>query len=244
MTRRFVTVPRLSFAATLAGILSLTFVVMGCGETTPRRIDRMQQGGEVGLFTRVRFAVPPAEGEPASAARTVDAVVRATMADDEVFLYLQQHMPQILQQSIRWDGPRANFEIVIHESHEALEKAVNRLGYPWLRAWTRYDVIHIQSPRTWGLPEWREPFRELMLHELFHLVMYQAVGTPSNWTTRVLPLWYREGMASSASGQSYRRMDLEAVRNYYVSGAGPVDAGRADVSRPERRRLRHLASGV
>lgn len=137
----------------------------------------------------------------------VYAPVDAASAD-EVAQALEVAMPRVK----RWGQFEAPVFIRIHPTHEALENAVRRVDYPWLRAWARYDSIELQSPRTWGLG--RAPTSqivELLTHELTHCLMYQNAGTRSNWMYKNIPLWFREGMASVTAKQGYRRPTDEEI---------------------------------
>ena len=115
----------------------------------------------------------------------------------------------------RWGRFVAPVSVRIHPSHEALEKAVDRIDYGWLRAWARYDTIDLQSPRTWSiLGASRAQIVELVTHELTHILMYQRIGSASDWMRKSIPLWFREGMASVTSNQGYRRPGVKDVRRW------------------------------
>lgn len=118
----------------------------------------------------------------------------------------------------RWGGLAVPVAITIHPSHEALERAIHREGFGWLRAWARYDTVDLQSPRTWSLIGASEAeVARLLAHELTHCAMYQASGTRSTWARIRIPLWFREGMASVSAGQANHRASREALRDYYRS---------------------------
>ena len=118
----------------------------------------------------------------------------------------------------RWGPFRQGVHVRVYPTHEALERAVARRNYPWLRAWAFTDRILLQSPRSW--PEFTpsdetEDLDELLTHELTHSLMYQLME-PVDGSFGELdepPLWFREGMASVTAGQGHRRMtgsELEA----------------------------------
>jgi hypothetical protein len=135
----------------------------------------------------------------------------------------------------RWGGLREPVTVVIHPSHEALERSVYREGYRWLRAWARYDTVELQSPRTWGLfgPSAQE-LTEMLVHELTHCAMYQASATRASWPFMGVPLWFREGMASFTAGQGYRWLDRDALRAVYQR-AQEADDGADPLASAERR---------
>ncbi len=125
----------------------------------------------------------------------------------------------------RWGALHAPVVVTLHPDHEALEQAVHREGYDWLRAWARYATIDLQSPRTWSGawslwgPEQRE-IDELVLHELTHCAMYQAAASSWSWSLKEIPLWFREGMASYNARQAYRWKGVEEVSRFYAAVPG------------------------
>jgi hypothetical protein len=136
-----------------------------------------------------------------------------------------------------WGGLREPVHVFILPSHQALEQAVGRRGYDWLRAWARYDEIFLQSPRTWSVfGAAQTDIDELMLHELTHLVMYQQASDRTHWTRKGIPLWFREGMASVTASQAYRWPTLEDLARFYE--AHPE---RDPVGDPEPLYQRHSA---
>jgi hypothetical protein len=115
----------------------------------------------------------------------------------------------------RWGGLREPVVIKILPDHEALEDAVLRPGYRWMKAWARYDDVLVQAPQTWGLlGATQREIDQLMLHELTHCVMYQRAANRTHWSRKQIPLWFREGMASVTAEQGYRWPTLEALARY------------------------------
>lgn len=125
---------------------------------------------------------------------------------------LERAVPRIA----RWGGLRRPVTVTIHPSHAALEAAVHRQGYDWLRAWARYDTIDLQSPRTWSFlgPSDRK-LDELLTHELTHCTMYQLAGDELTWMYKEIPRWFSEGLASVTAGQGYRYGGLEELFEFY-----------------------------
>ncbi|MHB8873563.1 MAG: peptidase MA family metallohydrolase [Myxococcaceae bacterium] len=125
----------------------------------------------------------------------------------------------------RWGELRVRVVVHVMPSHELLEQAVGRPGYAWLRAWARYDEVFLQAPHTWSVfgASQRE-LNELLLHELTHCVMYQQAATASTWTSKEIPLWFREGLATVTADQGYRWPSLEDLARYYETheDADPV----------------------
>jgi len=145
-----------------------------------------------------------------------------------------------LPRTARWGGLVEPVTITIHPTHAALEAAVRRPGYDWLRAWARYATIDLQSPATWS---WRgasdRRLEEVLTHELTHCVMYQRAGTDLNWSLKGIPLWFREGMASHTAAQGYRRGTLEDLWRFYqlgLPGAGDGEPAPGAVARAARGR--------
>ncbi|RKH36672.1 hypothetical protein [Corallococcus llansteffanensis] len=115
----------------------------------------------------------------------------------------------------RWGTFHEPVTLVIHPNHAALERAANRRGYDFLRAWARYEQVEVQSPRTWtrsGASQ--KQVDELLLHELTHSLMWQASASVSDWTRKGIPLWFSEGMASYTAGQGYRVPSLEDLARF------------------------------
>ncbi|MFZ5470426.1 MAG: peptidase MA family metallohydrolase [Myxococcota bacterium] len=155
-----------------------------------------------------RFDIDYARGGEASAASIRGAVMRAG--------------PKLAY----WGGLREPVAIRVLATHRLLEEAVNRPGYPWLRAWARYDEVFVQAPRTWTLfGASQAEVDELMLHELTHCVMYQLAATRTGWTRKEIPLWFREGMASVTANQEYRWPALEELARYYEKNPGTDPVG-------------------
>jgi hypothetical protein len=116
----------------------------------------------------------------------------------------------------RWGGLRYPVTVTIHPTHEALEAAVHRQGYDWLRAWARFQTIDLQSPRTWSFFGASErKLDELVTHELTHCTMYQLAGDELSWMYKEIPRWFSEGVASFTAGQGYRYGGVEDLFEFY-----------------------------
>lgn len=129
----------------------------------------------------------------------------------------------MVRRAVEHAGPRLSLwgtfhdpvTLVIHPNHAALERAANRPGHDFLRAWARFEQVEVQSPRTWtraGASQ--KQVDELLLHELTHSLMYQVSATRLTWTKKGIPLWFSEGMASYTAGQGYRVPSLEDLSRF------------------------------
>lgn len=137
---------------------------------------------------------------------------RDTDAASQVRLAVERALPRLA----RWGSFDDTVTIVIHPNHAALERAANRSGYDFLRAWARYEQIELQSPRTWTLlGASQSQVDELLLHELTHSLMYQVASDRLGWTRKRIPLWFREGMASYTADQGYRVPSLEDLARFW-----------------------------
>jgi hypothetical protein len=136
----------------------------------------------------------------------------------------------------RW-GPLANeVTITVHRDHAALEAAVHRPGYEWLRAWARFHTVDLQSPRSWGLfgaPDRR--IEELLAHELTHCAMYQRAGDELTWMYKEIPRWFSEGLASVTAGQGYRYGGPEELWAFYLSRLPGTGSGDGEPARSRGR---------
>jgi hypothetical protein len=200
-------------------LLAFALLAAGCAARVP--------GGEAGPRTD-RFEVDGAAFR-----------VAYRPEDESVAKDLRRLLEEVYPLARRWGELRAPVTITIHPTHEALEEAVQREGYAWLRAWARYATIDLQSPKSWSLfGADRQRFRELVLHELTHCVMYQNAATDWSWPYKGIPLWFREGLASVTAEQGYRRPRVKDLFVYYErrspgagDGAGGGGAGRRGVAR-------------
>jgi hypothetical protein len=126
----------------------------------------------------------------------------------------------------RWGSFRQGVWVRVFPDHQSLEDAVDRRGYPWLRAWAFGDQVLLQSPRSWGGTASDEELRELLAHELTHALMYQLIAPEDGpgWTAESAleepPLWFREGMASVTAGQGHRRLSSDELARWLAAHPG------------------------
>ncbi|MGZ6144064.1 MAG: hypothetical protein ACXWLM_12050 [Myxococcales bacterium] len=124
----------------------------------------------------------------------------------------------------RWGSFREGVWIHVLPDHDSLEEAVERHGYPWLRAWAYGDQVLLQSPRSWSASEpVDEELRELLAHELTHALMYQLIAPADGpvWASdEEPPLWFREGMASVTAGQGHRRLSSAELARWVAAHPG------------------------
>jgi hypothetical protein len=129
----------------------------------------------------------------------------------------------------RWGSFRQGVFVQVFPDHASLEAAIDRRGYPWLRAWAYGDQILLQSPRSWNAASpaaLDEELGELLAHELTHSLMYQLMEAEDGpaWTPDAPleepPLWFREGMASVTAGQGHRRLSAEDLARWIAQHPG------------------------
>jgi hypothetical protein len=182
-----------------------------------------------------RFA---GRGEPRAEGLTVGAArfrIVYWAGDESAARRVREALEKAAPRVERWGGLRQPVTITIHPTHEALEGAVHRHGYDWLRAWARFETIDIQSPRTWSLFGANErKLGELVTHELTHCAMYQLAGDDLTWMYKEIPRWFSEGIASVTAGQGYRYGGIEDLYEFYqekLPGSGDGDPGRSRAAR-------------
>lgn len=142
----------------------------------------------------------------------VEFAERDRASKDRVLTAIAHATPELRD----WGGLREPIHLYVLSDHDALEQAVGRYGYGWLKAWARYDEVFLQSPRTWAVfGASQSDIDELLLHELTHVVMYQQAADKEHWSRKGIPLWFREGMASVTANQGYRWPSLEDLARYY-----------------------------
>ena len=128
----------------------------------------------------------------------------------------------------RWGSFREGVVVRVFPDHASLEEAVDRQGYPWLRAWAFGNQILLQSPRSWNPDSGGQDaeLAELLTHELTHALMYQLMQPALAWAAEEPPLWFREGLASVTADQGHRRPSIEELRRWSAANPG------ADLLRP------------
>jgi hypothetical protein len=179
-----------TLAAAVVLVLAAGCVPRAFGEGEPRVEDVVAQGA------RFRIEYWP---EDVGAARQVKDAIEAAAP-----------------RTARWGVLVAPVTVRIHPTHAALEVAVRRPGYPWLRAWARYQTIDLQSPSSWGLFGASDrDVLELVTHELTHCAMYQLAGDDQDWMYKEIPRWFSEGLASVSARQGYRRGNLHDLWRFY-----------------------------
>lgn len=115
----------------------------------------------------------------------------------------------------RWGGLEVPVTLHVTPTHDALERAVGRRGFDWLRAWAKYDELYFQAPSTWAPNDGQ--VEELVLHELTHCLLFQRSGTARDWTTKDIPLWFREGMALVTAEQGVGLPSLEDLADWVIA---------------------------
>jgi hypothetical protein len=206
-------------------LLALVWLT-GCARTLSTSVPASDSAPEAAEGASTRAPVGP----------RIDVEYRArdTSAANQVRLAVERALPRLN----RWGTFDDSVTIVIHPNHAALERAANRPGHDFLRAWARYEQIELQSPDTWTLLGASQPqVDELLLHELTHSLMYQVASDRLGWTRKRIPLWFREGMASYTAEQGYRVPSLEDLERFWraqptadpLTQAETLYQGRSDI---------------
>lgn len=146
--------------------------------------------------------------------------LRSEPSATEDELRLRRALEQAVPKLERWGGLKAPVTVRIAPTHAALERAVGRSGYDWLRAWAQYDELIIQAPGSWAGTD--RDVDELVLHELTHCLLFQRSGTKQTWASKGIPLWFREGMATVTADQGLRFPSLEDLADWLLR-SGELD---------------------
>jgi hypothetical protein len=133
-----------------------------------------------------------------------------TAADDEA--RVRGGLARVTPALARWGGLPVPVTVQIAPTHEALERAVHRRGFEWLRAWAQYDELIIQAPGTWAGTD--RDVDELVLHELTHCLLFQQSGSAKTWASKQIPLWFREGLATVTADQGRSFPSLEDLASW------------------------------
>lgn len=137
------------------------------------------------------------------------ATVRFAASQPDDAAQLERVLPRALERSGRWGPTPVPPTLWLASTHDALEAAVHRPGYAWLKAFARWSEIYIQAPSTWSPPGNDAEVSELLAHELTHLWLFQRAGTPKDQPGLGIPSWFREGMATVTADQAHRFPTLE-----------------------------------
>jgi hypothetical protein len=179
------------------------------------------------LIVGLTGCVPAGPSQRVERVRIGDAAigVRYLPEDAEAARQVERVLPRAVLAAARWGELSVPVIVTIHPTHRDLEAAAQREGHAWLRAWARYASVDLQSPRTWSSGSASDAqMTALLSHELTHCVMYQSAGTEQARSSRAIPLWFREGMASVTAGQEYAWVSAEAIRRLYLPKVPPGDA--------------------
>ncbi len=141
----------------------------------------------------------------------VPMTIRYQPPDRSTLPLIEEAITEALPRIRKWGRLIHPVTVIVCPDHDALERAVQRHGYRWLKAWATEKTIYLQSPRSW-LVFSRKRFLELMTHELTHVVHYQTAGIRASRSTKNDPLWFREGLGSYTAGQGYRRYSRKTLR--------------------------------
>lgn len=173
----------------MIGRLALLFALSGC--LTP--LSTLTRSTPISTST----ATFELKSEPAAVSDT-----------DRLHASLERAAPKLE----RWGNLVKPVTVKIAPTHDQLERAVGRVGYDWLRAWSTYRELIIQSPATWAGND--GDLDELVVHELTHCLLFQRSGTDTNWAAKEIPLWFREGMATVTADQGLRYPSLEDLADW------------------------------
>ncbi len=150
--------------------------------------------------------------------------VRYLPEDAEAARQVERVLQRAVRAAARFGELSTPVLITIHPTHRDLEAAAHREGLTWMRAWARYASVDLQSPRTWSSGAASDAqMTALLAHELTHCAMNQAAGSERAWSSQVIPLWFREGMAAVAAGQEYEWVSPEAIRRIFLAKGLPGD---------------------
>jgi hypothetical protein len=148
--------------------------------------------------------------------------LRYSPEDAQVARQVERALDRAVHAAERWGELSAPVLITIHPTHRSLEAAAHHED-AWMRAWARHSSVDLQSPRSWSSGAASDAqIVELLSHELTHCVMFQVVESDGQPSPSV-PMWFREGMATTAAGQAYEWVSASAIRRLYEESSLPGD---------------------
>lgn len=179
--------------------------------------------------------MPAGKGMQTHPLRQFPVTIRYQPADRSTLPLLEEAVTRALPRIRIWGRLVHPVTVIICPDHDALERAVHRHGYRWLKAWATEETVYLQSPRSWLVLS-RKRFFELMTHELTHVVHYQTAGLKTSRSTVNDPLWFREGLASWTAGQGYRRYSRRTLRQKLRSHPSfdPLSPTRREIQKNQK----------
>ena len=172
------------------------------------------------LLPLLLAGIVSAQVHPGEVSHTLESVsvagtavtLRGTGKDEAVAEQVRRVLPRAVRMAARWSPLPATVALTVHATHVELEAATRRTGNPWMRAWARVGAVDLQSPRSWSRGRATdEALTQILAHELTHCALFQATGRDGR--AREIPLWFLEGMASVAAGESHDVARAEAIRS-------------------------------
>jgi hypothetical protein len=164
------------------------------------------------------------QASPGQEIRALEAVsvggttvsLRSTEQDGAVEEQVRRVLPEALRLARRWGALPGAITLTIHATHAGLEEATGRAGNPWMRAWARASAVDLQSPRTWTRGRASDgDLTRMLAHEFTHCVLFHATGRDGR--AREIPVWFVEGMASTAAREHHHRVLPEAISSPQAS---------------------------
>ena len=166
------------------------------------------------LLAGCALPAPEAEGERLQTTAVPGKPVTIQHLDSE-----EPWMPLIvgsieegLATASRWGSLRSPIVVVVYPTDAALRRAVHKEELVYLKAWATDRDLALVSPRTLG--QRTESFRQLLVHELTHVVHYQTAAIPAKVTKWKDPLWFREGLAIWTANQASWYPDDAQVKHF------------------------------
>jgi len=126
---------------------------------------------------------------------------------------LRQDLPSLLSQTARWGTLREAVVIRIHSTSEGFRAAIPHGHHDWINGWATNRSVDLLSPRAAGVERWRDQLREVVLHELTHVIFFQNAQLSDDWRTTAIPFWFVEGMAVCTANPTVQPRDWAWVRS-------------------------------
>lgn len=105
------------------------------------------------LISGCAALLPPMEYEDAEFASAgipgLPVTLQYLPRDAEALPMIESAVSYGLAKASRWGGLDRPIRVVVLPDHDALEAAVDKRGYGWIRAWATESGISLESPCSW-----------------------------------------------------------------------------------------------
>lgn len=131
----------------------------------------------------------------------------ATFAGEWIVKMLPRARQKVEDAGFRF---RSKIAVIVHSDISEFVEATGRTNAR-LRAWSTWDEVHLLDRSYWSDPSDAAALGRLT-HELVHVGMFHAFGSPARALAVKIPFFFLEGAASVIAQQGGARMPLSMLK--------------------------------